>query len=217
MDWLKNEWEIATLVVMVIILVLWGLFSLLTNEKTEEIIVNRPLSSEKLELLSHSGKEFLTSRETASLGTSSRPFSLPDSMLRPEEKPQPKPKFKMPSLPSIPKIQQPKTPEKKVEAEAPAPPKPLPVEPRLIGGSLYYAESQDLSNGMRVAIMKLIMQNEAISLALAKGEMAYGITIVNITEKNVYLLDAKKRKIVLKRDGETKLWVNDRSVANDGR
>ncbi len=205
MNWLKNEWEIATLVVMALAIAVWGIMSLLNRENEEGVGAGmRPMQADE-DLVTEAGKTFLTPGETASLGSSSRPFSLPEAMRRPEEKPKPKPQPVQPKPKPKPQPVQPKP----VEEPKPEPPRPTPVvvTPKAVVGTLYYAEPQTLADGTRVAIMKLTSTSEPQTLALAKGETMFGLSIVNITDKMVYLLDAKKRKISLKRSGEIKLWV----------
>ena len=205
MNWLKNEWEIATLVVMALAIATWGIMSLLDHD--EEVAVgggNHPMQSDE-ELLTETGKAFLTHEETTLFSPSSRPFSLPEPMRRPEEKPKVKPKAEPPKPQPKP---QPVQPQPVAEPE-PEPPKPAPVvavAPKAIVGTLYYAEPQTLADGTRVAIMKLTSASEPQTLALAKGETMFGLSIVNITDKMVYLLDAKKRRVSLKRSTEVKLW-----------
>lgn len=205
MNWLKKEWEIATLVVMTLAIAVWGIMSLLNRENEEAVGAGmRPMQADE-ELVTEAGKAFLTPGETASLGSSSRPFSLPEAMRRPEGKPKPKPKPEPPKPKPKPKPVQPKP----VEEPKPEPPKPVPVAvmPKAVIGTLYYAEPQTLADGTRVAVMKLTSTSEPQTLVLAKGETMFGLSIVNITDKMVYLLDAKKRKISLKRNAEAKLWI----------
>lgn len=205
MNWLKNEWEIVTLAVMVIAIAAWGILSLLGDREEMAVGGGIPVMKAEEELVTESGKAFLKPGEVASIGTSSRPFSLPEAMRRVEEKPKPKPRPEPPKPKPKPEPPKPKV----VEPPKPEPPKPAPVvvAPKAIAGALFYAEAQMLADGTRVAIMKLTFASESQTVAMAKGETMFGLNIVNITDNMVYLLDAKKRRVSLKRNTEQKLWV----------
>ena len=205
MNWLKNEWEIVTLAVTVIAIAVWGILSFVGDGAEIAIGSGVPVMTADEELVTESGKAFLKPGEVASIGASSRPFSLPEAMRRVEEKPKPKPRPEPPKPKPKPEPPKPKA----VEPPPPEPPKPVPVvvASKAVAGALFYAEAQMLADGTRVAIMKLSSASESQTLALAKGESMFGLNIVNITDNMVYLLDAKKRRVSLKRNSEVKLWV----------
>lgn len=210
---LKREWEITALACVVLALGGWGVFVLLGGD-------GRRMSSdavlggwEKDGLVTDSTMAFVKQREPLEMLTE-RPFALPEVMRQrpPAPKPKPQPAPKPAPKPVAPPPEPAPAPAPVAAAPQPPPvvkPKPVVKEPKIIGGKLYYAEVQEMADGSRAALLELTRGQEQLTLALARGETKHGIQVVNVTDQAVYLYDAKKRQVRIKREGEVQAWVHD--------
>ena len=215
----RREWEISSLVALLAALLLGGLLVALLSDGPRRGAAAPGLGSWEADpLVTEQGLAFTRDDATddpTSSTSSSAPglFGLPDDlcrMLAPTPRPKPRPR---PAPAPKPVAPAPKPAAPVVEAPAPvveAAPKPAPPPPKppqVVVGTLYFAEMQELSNGTQVALLELQRGEGRLTITLARGETRHGLTLLQATDEAIQVQDARRRRLVLRREKELRLWV----------
>ncbi|MGN0877883.1 MAG: hypothetical protein ACI4WT_00335 [Oligosphaeraceae bacterium] len=215
---IRREWEISSLVTLLVALLLGGLLVALLSDGPRRGAAAPGLGGWEAEpLVTEQGLAFTRDGDADSTAAPAAPglFGLPDDlcrMLAPTPKPRPRPR----PAPA-PKPVAPAPAPAPTVTEAPAPvvaptPKPAPEAPkpqRVVVGTLYFAELQELSNGTQVALLELQRGDERQTVTLARGETRHGLTLLQTTDEAIQLQDARRRRLVLRREKELRLWVTE--------
>lgn len=216
---IRREWEISSLVALLVVLLLgWLLVALLSDGPRRGAAAPGLGGWEAEPLVTEQGLAFTRDAADATAPeTTAAPglFGLPDDlcrMLAPTPRPKPRPR----PAPA-PKPVAPEPAPAPTVTEAPAPvveptPKPAPKAPkppRVVAGTLYFAELQELSNGTQVALLELQRGDERQTITLARGETRHGLTLLQTTDEAIQLQDARRRRLVLRREKELRLWVTE--------
>ena len=219
---IRREWEISSLVALLAALLLGGLLVALLSDGPRRGTAAPGLGGWEADpLVTEQGLAFTrddaTDDPTTSSTTSSAPglFGLPDDLCRmlaptprpkPRPRPAPAPKPVAPApAPAAPVVE---APAPVVEA-APQPVPPPPKPPQVVVGTLYFAEMQELSNGTQVALLELQRGEGRLTITLARGETRHGLTLLQATDEAIQVQDARRRRLVLRREKELRLWVTE--------
>lgn len=218
---IRREWEISSLVVLLTALLLGGLLVALLSDGPRRGASAPGLGGWEADpLVTEQGLAFTRDDATDDPTTSSSTsapglFGLPDDLCRmlaptprpkPRPRPAPAPKPVAPApAPAAPVVEAP-TPVAEV-APKPVPPPPKP--PQVVAGTLYFAEMQELSNGTQVALLELQRGEGRLTITLARGETRHGLTLLQATDEAIQVQDARRRRLVLRREKELRLWVTE--------
>lgn len=218
---IRREWEISSLVALLAALLLGGLLVALLSDGPRRGTAAPGLGGWEADpLVTEQGLAFTrddaTNDPTSSSSTSAPGlFGLPDDLCRmlaptprpkPRPRPAPAPKPVAPApAPAAPVVE---APAPVVEA-APKPVPPPPKPPQVVVGTLYFAEMQELSNGTQVALLELQRGEGRLTITLARGETRHGLTLLQATDEAIQVQDACRRRLVLRREKELRLWVTE--------
>ena len=215
---IRREWEISSLVALLAALLLGGLLVALLSDGPRRGAAAPGLGGWEADpLVTEQGLAFTRDDATDDPTTSSTPglFGLPDDLCRmlaptprpkPRPRPAPAPKPVAPApAPAAPVVE---APAPVVEA-APQPVPPPPKPPQVVVGTLYFAEMQELSNGTQVALLELQRGEGRLTITLARGETRHGLTLLQATDEAIQVQDARRRRLVLRREKELRLWVTE--------
>ena len=218
---IRREWEISSLVALLAALLLGGLLVALLSDGPRRGASAPGLGGWEADpLVTEQGLAFTrddaTDDPTSSSSTSAPGlFGLPDDLCRmlaptprpkPRPRPAPAPKPVAPApAPAAPVVE---APAPVVEA-APKPVPPPPKPPQVVVGTLYFAEMQELSNGTQVALLELQRGEGRLTITLARGETRHGLTLLQATDEAIQVQDARRRRLVLRREKELRLWVTE--------
>lgn len=218
---IRREWEISSLVALLAALLLGGLLVALLSDGPRRGASAPGLGGWEADpLVTEQGLAFTRDDATDDPTTSSSTsapglFGLPDDLCRmlaptprpkPRPRPAPAPKPVAPApAPAAPVVEAP-TPVAEV-APKPVPPPPKP--PQVVAGTLYFAEMQELSNGTQVALLELQRGEGRLTITLARGETRHGLTLLQATDEAIQVQDARRRRLVLRREKELRLWVTE--------
>ena len=217
---IRREWEISSLVALLAALLLGGLLVALLSDGPRRGASAPGLGGWEADpLVTEQGLAFTRDDPTSSTTSSSTSapglFGLPDDLCRmlaptprpkPRPRPAPAPKPVAPApAPAAPVVEAP-TPVAEV-APKPVPPPPKP--PQVVVGTLYFAEMQELSNGTQVALLELQRGEGRLTITLARGETRHGLTLLQATDEAIQVQDARRRRLVLRREKELRLWVTE--------
>ena len=218
---IRREWEISSLVALLAALLLGGLLVALLSDGPRRGTAAPGLRGWEADpLVTEQGLAFTrddATNDPTSSTSSSAPglFGLPDDlcrMLAPTPRPKPRPR---PAPAPKPVAPAPASAAPVVEAPAPvveAAPKPVPPPPKppqVVVGTLYFAEMQELSNGTQVALLELQRGEGRLTITLARGETRHGLTLLQATDEAIQVQDARRRRLVLRREKELRLWVTE--------
>lgn len=214
---IRREWEISSLVALLAALLLGGLLVALLSDGPRRGASAPGLGGWEADpLVTEQGLAFTRDDPTSST-TSSAPglFGLPDDLCRmlaptprpkPRPRPAPAPKPVAPApAPAAPVVEAPAS----VAEVAPKPVPPPPKPPQVVVGTLYFAEMQELSNGTQVALLELQRGEGRLTITLARGETRHGLTLLQATDEAIQVQDARRRRLVLRREKELRLWVTE--------
>ena len=218
---IRREWEISSLVALLAALLLGGLLVALRSDGPRRGTAAPGLGGWEADpLVTEQGLAFTRDDATDDPTTSSSTsapglFGLPDDLCRmlaptprpkPRPRPAPAPKPVAPApAPAAPVVEAP-TPVAEV-APKPVPPPPKP--PQVVVGTLYFAEMQELSNGTQVALLELQRGEGRLTITLARGETRHGLTLLQATDEAIQVQDARRRRLVRRREKELRLWVSE--------
>lgn len=218
---IRREWEISSLVALLAALLLGGLLVALLSDGPRRGTAAPGLGGWEADpLVTEQGLAFTRDDATDDPTTSSSTsapglFGLPDDLCRmlaptprpkPRPRPAPAPKPVAPApAPAAPVVE---APAPVVEA-APKPVPPPPKPPQVVVGTLYFAEMQELSNGTQVALLELQRGEGRLTITLARGETRHGLTLLQATDEAIQVQDARRRRLVLRREKELRLWVTE--------
>ena len=218
---IRREWEISSLVALLAALLLGGLLVALLSDGPRRGAAAPGLGGWEADpLVTEQGLAFTRDDATDDPTTSSSTsapglFGLPADLCRmlaptprpkPRPRPAPAPKPVAPApAPAAPVVEAP-TPVAEV-APKPVPPPPKP--PQVVVGTLYFAEMQELSNGTQVALLELQRGEGRLTITLARGETRHGLTLLQATDEAIQVQDARRRRLVLRREKELRLWVTE--------
>ena len=218
---IRREWEISSLVALLAALLLGGLLVALLSDGPRRGASAPGLGGWEADpLVTEQGLAFTRDDATDDPTTSSSTsapglFGLPDDLCRmlaptprpkPRPRPAPAPKPVAPApAPAAPVVEA-LTPVAEV-APKPVPPPPKP--PQVVVGTLYFAEMQELSNGTQVALLELQRGEGRLTITLARGETRHGLTLLQATDEAIQVQDARRRRLVLRREKELRLWVTE--------
>ena len=218
---IRREWEISSLVALLAALLLGGLLVALLSDGPRRGAPAPGLGGWEADpLVTEQGLAFTrddATNDPTSSTSSSAPglFGLPDDLCRmlaptprpkPRPRPAPAPKPVAPApAPAAPVVE---APAPVVEA-APQPVPPPPKPPQVVVGTLYFAEMQELSNGTQVALLELQRGEGRLTITLARGETRHGLTLLQATDEAIQVQDARRRRLVLRREKELRLWVTE--------
>ena len=218
---IRREWEISSLVALLAALLLGALLVALRSDGPRRGTAAPGLGGWEADpLVTEQGLAFTRDDATDDPTTSSSTsapglFGLPDDLCRmlaptprpkPRPRPAPAPKPVAPApAPAAPVVEAP-TPVAEV-APKPVPPPPKP--PQVVVGTLYFAEMQELSNGTQVALLELQRGEGRLTITLARGETRHGLTLLQATDEAIQVQDARRRRLVLRREKELRLWVTE--------
>lgn len=218
---IRREWEISSLVALLAALLLGGLLVALLSDGPRRGASAPGLGGWEADpLVTEQGLAFTRDDATDDPTTSSSTsapglFGLPDDLCRmlaptprpkPRPRPAPAPKPVAPApAPAAPVVE---APAPVVEA-APKPVPPPPKPPQVVVGTLYFAEMQELSNGTQVALLELQRGEGRLTITLARGETRHGLTLLQATDEAIQVQDARRRRLVLRREKELRLWVTE--------
>ena len=218
---IRREWEISSLVALLAALLLGGLLVALLSDGPRRGTAAPGLGGWEADpLVTEQGLAFTRDDATDDPTTSSSTsapglFGLPDDLCRmlaptprpkPRPRPAPAPKPVAPApAPAAPVVEAP-TPVAEV-APKPVPPPPKP--PQVVVGTLYFAEMQELSNVTQVAVLERQRGEGRLTITLARGETRHGLTLLQATDEAIQVQDARRRRLVLRREKELRLWVTE--------
>lgn len=220
---IRREWEISSLVALLAALLLGGLLVALLSDGPRRGTAAPGLGGWEADpLVTEQGLAFTrddATNDPTSSTSSSAPglFGLPDDlcrMLAPTPRPKPKPRPRPAPAPK-PVAPAPAPAAPVVEAltpvaeVAPKPVPPPPKPPQVVVGTLYFAEMQELSNGTQVALLELQRGEGRLTITLARGETRHGLTLLQATDEAIQVQDARRRRLVLRREKELRLWVTE--------
>lgn len=218
---IRREWEISSLVALLAALLLGGLLVALLSDGPRRGAPAPGLGGWEADpLVTEQGLAFTRDDATDDPTTSSSTsapglFGLPDDLCRmlaptprpkPRPRPAPAPKPVAPApAPAAPVVEAPAS----VAEVAPKPVPPPPKPPQVVVGTLYFAEMQELSNGTQVALLELQRGEGRLTITLARGETRHGLTLLQATDEAIQVQDARRRRLVLRREKELRLWVTE--------
>lgn len=218
---IRREWEISSLVALLAALLLGGLLVALLSDGPRRGTAAPGLGGWEADpLVTEQGLAFTRDDATDDPTTSSSTsapglFGLPDDLCRmlaptprpkPRPRPAPAPKPVAPApAPAAPVVEAPAS----VAEVAPKPVPPPPKPPQVVVGTLYFAEMQELSNGTQVALLELQRGEGRLTITLARGETRHGLTLLQATDEAIQVQDARRRRLVLRREKELRLWVTE--------